>query len=59
MLFKVAEKLATAPALQGFLEEVTDQIMTRVGATTGVVLLRARELDWSDVRSELARRARA
>jgi phosphoribosyl-ATP pyrophosphohydrolase len=24
-----------------------------------IVLLRARELDWSDVRSELARRARA
>ncbi|MBS1151365.1 MAG: Adenylate cyclase [Myxococcaceae bacterium] len=40
MLFKVAEKLATTTSLQPFLEDVTDRVMERVGATTGVVLLR-------------------
>lgn len=40
LLYKVAEKLATAASLQLFLEDVTDKVMERVGATTGVVLLR-------------------
>ena len=40
LLFKVAEKLATAISMQQFLEDVTDRVMERVGATTGVVLLR-------------------
>lgn len=40
LLYRVAEKLATAPSLQAFLDETTDLVMTRVGATTGVVLLR-------------------
>ena len=40
LLFKVAEKLATASSLQQFLEDVTDRVMERCGATTGVVLLR-------------------
>ncbi len=40
LLFKVAEKLATATSLTQFLEEVADRVMERVGATTGVVLLR-------------------
>jgi adenylate cyclase len=40
LLYKVAEKLATASSLQHFLEDVADKVMDRVGATTGVVLLR-------------------
>ncbi|MDX2011256.1 MAG: adenylate/guanylate cyclase domain-containing protein [Myxococcaceae bacterium] len=40
MLFRVAERLATAPTLQAFLDDTTDAIMKRVGASTGVVLVR-------------------
>jgi adenylate cyclase len=40
MLFRVAERLATAPSLQAFLDDTTDAIMKRVGASTGVVLVR-------------------
>jgi adenylate cyclase len=40
LLYRVAERLATSPSLQAFLEEVTDRVMERVGATTAVVLLR-------------------
>ncbi|MBE2251932.1 MAG: FHA domain-containing protein [Myxococcus sp.] len=40
MLFRVAERLATAPTLQAFLDDTTDTVMKRVGASTGVVLLR-------------------
>lgn len=40
MLFRVAERLASAPTLQAFLDDATDTVMKRVGASTGVVLLR-------------------
>ncbi|MDP1923033.1 MAG: adenylate/guanylate cyclase domain-containing protein [Myxococcales bacterium] len=40
MLFRVAERLATAPTLQSFLDDTTDTVMKRVGASTGVVLVR-------------------
>ncbi|MDP3505131.1 MAG: adenylate/guanylate cyclase domain-containing protein [Myxococcales bacterium] len=40
MLFRVAERLATAPTLQAFLDDTTDTVMKRVGASTGVVLVR-------------------
>ncbi|MBI3181314.1 MAG: FHA domain-containing protein [Myxococcales bacterium] len=40
LLYKTAEKLSTAPSLQSFLEETTDRLLERVGATTAVVLLR-------------------
>lgn len=40
MLYRVAERLATAPTLQAFLDDTTDTAMKRVGATTGVVLVR-------------------
>ncbi len=40
LLFKVAERLATAPTLQAFLDATTDDVMKQVGASTGVVLVR-------------------
>lgn len=40
MLFRIAERLATAPSLQAFLDDTTDTVMKRVGASTGVVLVR-------------------
>jgi class 3 adenylate cyclase len=40
LLYRVAECLARAPSLQAFLDETCDLVMKRVGATTGVVLLR-------------------
>lgn len=40
LLFKVAEALANAPTLTAFLETTCAQVMARVGAATGVVLLR-------------------
>ena len=40
LLFKVAETLATAKDLKSFLDDTTDLVMARVGARTGVVLLR-------------------
>ncbi len=40
LLYRAAEKLATATSLASFLEDVTDKVMDRVGATTAVVLLR-------------------
>lgn len=40
MLFRVAERLATAATLQAFLDDTTDAVMKRVGASTGVVLVR-------------------
>jgi adenylate cyclase len=40
LLYRVAEQLATAPSLQAFLDGTTDLIMKRVGASTGVVLVR-------------------
>ncbi len=42
LLYRVADSLARARALQPFLDETTDLVMRRVGATTGVVLLRHR-----------------
>ncbi len=42
LLYRVAECLARADGLQAFLDETTDLVMQRVGATTGVVLLRHR-----------------
>jgi len=40
LLYRVAEKLSSAGGLQAFLEDVTDKVMERVGATTAVVLAR-------------------
>lgn len=40
LLYRVAECLARAPDLQTFLDETCDLVMKRVGATTGVVLLK-------------------
>lgn len=40
LLYRAAEKLSSAPSLQAFLEDVTDKVMERVGATTAVVLTR-------------------
>ncbi len=40
LLYRVAECLARAPDLQAFLDETCDLVMKRVGATTGVVLLK-------------------
>lgn len=40
LLYRVAEKLSSASGLQAFLEDVTDKVMDRVGATTAVVLTR-------------------
>lgn len=40
LMYRVAEGLARADGLQGFLDETTDLVMQRVGATTGAVLLR-------------------
>lgn len=40
LLYRVAECLARAPTLQAFLDETCDLVMKRVGATTGVVMLR-------------------
>jgi adenylate cyclase len=40
MLFRVAERLATAPTLKSFFDDTTDTVMKRVGASTGVVLVR-------------------
>lgn len=40
LLYRVAECLARAPALQAFLDETCDLVMKRVKATTGVVLLK-------------------
>lgn len=40
LMYRVAECLARAPDLQAFLDETCDLVMTRVKATTGVVLLR-------------------
>ncbi len=40
LLYRVAEKLSSASTLQAFLEDVTDKVMERVGATTAVVLSR-------------------
>jgi adenylate cyclase len=40
MLCRVAERLAMAPTLQAFLDDTTDTVMKRVGASTGVVLVR-------------------
>jgi class 3 adenylate cyclase len=40
LLYRVAEKLSSASSLQAFLEDVTDRVMERVGATTAVVLTR-------------------
>lgn len=40
LLYRVAELLSRAKSLQAFLDETTDLVMKRVGATTGVVLLR-------------------
>jgi class 3 adenylate cyclase len=40
MLFRVAERLVTAPTLKSFLDDTTDTVMKRVGASTGVVLVR-------------------
>ncbi len=42
LLYRVADSLARAKTLQTFLDETTDLVMRRVGATTGVVLLRHR-----------------
>ena len=42
LLYRVAESLARADGLQTFLDETTDLVMQRVGATTGVVLLKHR-----------------
>jgi class 3 adenylate cyclase len=42
LLYRVADSLARAKALQTYLDETTDLVMRRVGATTGVVLLRHR-----------------
>jgi class 3 adenylate cyclase len=42
LLYRVADALARARTLQPFLDETTDLVMRRVGATTGVVLLRHR-----------------
>lgn len=39
-LYRIAEALARAPDLQTFLDETCDLVMSRVRATTGVVLLR-------------------
>lgn len=40
LLYRAAEKLATATTLQAFLEETVDRVLERVNATTAVVLLR-------------------
>ncbi|MEW6433517.1 MAG: adenylate/guanylate cyclase domain-containing protein [Myxococcota bacterium] len=40
LLYRVTECLARAKSLKDFLDETTDLVMRRVGATTGVVLLR-------------------
>jgi adenylate cyclase len=40
LLYRAAERLASAPTLAAFLEDVTDKVMERVGATTAVVMLR-------------------
>ncbi len=40
LMYKVAERLVSSPSQQAFLDEVTDLVMERVNATTGVVLLR-------------------
>jgi class 3 adenylate cyclase len=40
MLFRVAERLAASSSLQAFLDDTTDTVMKRVGASTGVVLVR-------------------
>ncbi len=40
LLYRVTEQLAKAGSLQEFLQQVADLTMARVGATTGVVLLR-------------------
>lgn len=41
-MYKVAERLATAPSLQVFLDDAADVLIRRVAATTCVVLLRHR-----------------
>lgn len=40
LMYRVAEKLAAALSLQEFLDDCATRIMTRVGATTAVILLR-------------------
>ena len=40
LLYRVTECLVRAKSLKDFLDETTDLVMRRVGATTGVVLLR-------------------
>lgn len=40
LMYKVAERLVSSPSQQAFLDEVTDLVMQRVNATTGVVLLK-------------------
>ncbi|MBK7857459.1 MAG: FHA domain-containing protein [Archangiaceae bacterium] len=40
LLYRAAEKLTSASSLQSFLDDVTDKVMERVGATTAVVLTR-------------------
>jgi adenylate cyclase len=40
LLYKTAEKLATAKTLQEFLEETADRLMERVNGTTAVVMLK-------------------
>src|SRR5581483_8243974 len=40
LLYRAAERRSSAPTLAAFLEDVTDKVMERVGATTAVVLLR-------------------
>lgn len=40
VLYQVAERLANAPSLQAFLDDTLSSLMKRVGAATGVVLLR-------------------
>jgi len=38
LLYRAAERLSSAPTLAAFLEDVTDKVMERVGATTAVVM---------------------
>jgi class 3 adenylate cyclase len=40
LLYRAAERLAKAPSLRAFFDETTDDIMQRVGASTGVILVR-------------------
>jgi class 3 adenylate cyclase len=40
LLYRAAERLSSASSLTAFLDDVTDKVMERVGATTAVVMMR-------------------